>query len=52
MNYIKPTYENESIDASDIILASFDLGGGVVLVEKADGGAQVGADANDILGLR
>lgn len=52
MKYIKPTYENEVIESSDIILASFDLGGGVTLIDKGDGGAQVGASALDILGLR
>ena len=52
MKYIKPMYVNETLEISDVILASFDLGGGVTLTEKADGTAQVGASALDVLGLR
>ncbi len=52
MKYTKPTYMNEAIESSDVILPSIDLGGGVTLVENADGGAQVGASALDVLGLR
>ena len=52
MRYTKPTYKNEALETSDVILASIDLGGGVILTEKADGTAQVGASALDVLGLR
>ena len=53
MKYIKPIYEAESICTSDIILASaIDLGNGATLTEVAEGTAQVGASALDILGLR
>ena len=52
MKYIKPTYKNEMLEASDIILASVDMGAGITFTEKADGSAQVGASALDILGLR
>ena len=51
MKYTKPTYKNETLETSDVILASIDLGGGVTLIETADG-AQVGASALDVLGLR
>ena len=52
MKYIKPTYKNETLETSDVILASINLGGGVTLTETAEGGAQVGASALDVLGLR
>ena len=52
MKYTKPTYKNEVLETSDIILASIDLGEGVTLTETAEGGAQVGASALDVLGLR
>ena len=52
MKYIKPTYKNERFETSDVILASIYLGNGVILTETAEGGAQVGASALDILGLR
>ena len=52
MRYTKPTYKNEALETSDVILASIDLGGGVTLTETAEGGAQVGASALDVLGLR
>ena len=52
MNYIKPTYKNEAIESSDVILVSISLGGGVTLTEKGEGSAQVEVNANDILGLR
>lgn len=55
MKYIKPNYENELVNTSDIVLASsgiVDLGNGVTLTEKDENTAQVGASALDILGLR
>ena len=52
MRYIKPNYETEVIEASDIILASIDLGNGAILTQIDDSTAQVGASVNDILGLR
>ena len=52
MKYIKPTYKNERFETSDVILASINLGDGVTLTETAEGGAQVGASALDILGWR
>lgn len=52
MKYTKPTYKNETLETSDVVLASINMGGGVTLVEKADGSAQVGASALDILGMR
>ena len=52
MRYIKPNYETEVIEASDIILASIDLGNGVILTQIDESTAQVGASVNDILGLR
>ena len=52
MRYIKPNYETEVIEASDIILASIDLGNGAILTQIDESTAQVGASVNDILGLR
>ena len=53
MKYVKPIYESEIVNTSDIILASVvDLGNGATLTETAEGTAQVGASALDILGLR
>ncbi len=52
MKYTKPTYINEAIESSDVILASVLLDGGATLIDKGDGSAQVGASVNDILGLR
>ena len=52
MRYIKPNYETEVIEASDIILASIDLGNGATLTQIDESTAQVGASVNDILGLR
>ena len=52
MKYIKPTYENESLETKDVILASVILDGGATLVEKDSNSAQVGASALDVLGLR
>ena len=52
MRYIKPNYDKEVIEASDIILASIDLGNGAILTQIDESTAQVGASVNDILGLR
>ena len=52
MKYIKPTYENERLEAEDIILSSIMLDGGATLVEKDASSAKVGASALDVLGLR
>lgn len=56
MNYIKPSYEQEMIETVNVLMASFDgvvdLGNGATLTETSDGGAQVGASALDVLGLR
>ena len=53
MKYIKPNYETEIVNANDIILTSVvDLGNGATLTETAEGTAQVGASALDVLGLR
>ena len=52
MKYTKPNYEMELVDASDIILASIDLGNGAILTQIDESTAQVGASVNDILGLR
>ncbi len=55
MKYIKPNYENELVNTSDIVLASngiVDLGNGATLTEISEGNAQVGASALDVLGLR
>ena len=53
MKYIKPNYENEVVNTSDIILASvIDLGNGTTLTKIDDDTAQVGASALDVLGLR
>ena len=52
MIYTKPTYIDEAIESNDVILASINLGGGVILTETAEVGAQVGASVLDVLGLR
>ena len=53
MKYIKPSYENEAVNTSDVIMASaIVLEGGATLTETAEGAAQVGASALDVLGLR
>ena len=55
MKYIAPTYNKETVETEDIILASsgvIDLGNGATLTETAEGTAQVGASALDVLGLR
>ena len=55
MKYIKPNYEKEAVEVSDIVLASsgiIDLGNGVTLTETPEGNAQVGASAYDVLGIR
>ncbi len=55
MKYIKPSYEKEAVETNDIMLASsgiVDLGNGVTLTPTANGNAQVGASALDVLGLR
>ena len=50
MRYIKPNYETEVIETSDIMLVS--LGDGVTLTETAEGNANVSASVLDVLGLR
>ncbi len=55
MKYTTPTYNKETIETEDIILASsgvIDLGNGTSLTETADGNANVLASVLDILGLR
>ena len=56
MKYIKPSYEKETIEAVDILLASsdgeMDLGNGVTLTQVNSISAQAQASVLDILGLR
>ena len=55
MKYIKPNYEKEAVEVSDIVLASsgiIDLGNGVTLTQTAQDSAKVGASAYDVLGIR
>ena len=50
MNYIKPTYNKEIVETSDVMLVS--LGDGITLTETAEGNAKVSASVLDVLGLR
>ena len=50
MNYIRPTYDVQIVETSDIMLVS--LGDGVILTETAEGNAKVSASVLDVLGLR
>jgi hypothetical protein len=50
MNYIRPTYDVQTVETSDIMLVS--LGDGVTLTETAEGNAKVSASVLDVLGLR
>ena len=55
MKYATPTYNKETIETEDIILASsgvIDLGNGATLTETAEGTANVSASVLDVLGLR
>lgn len=55
MKYTTPTYNKETIETEDIILASsgvIDLGNGTSLTETAEGNAKVSASVLDVLGLR
>ena len=53
MRYIKPTYESQNVETSDIILASgIKLDGGAILNQINEDTAQVSTSVNDILGLR
>ena len=55
MIYIAPTYNKETIETEDIVLASsgvIDIGNGASLTETTDGNANVFASVLDILGLR
>ena len=53
MKYVNPTYKLESVETSDIILASgIKLEGGAILNEIDESTAQVSTSVNDILGLR
>ena len=49
MKYIKPNYENEKIEAYDILLASGDEGNGAVLTEKDPDSANITTSIFDVL---
>jgi hypothetical protein len=52
MKYIKPTYEKEEIDVTDVILASPDSENKIILTETSSTDAQIWASIFDIIGSK